>query len=323
MGDNGYDVVPADMTHDLGQWSAASEAMGRAAKKAENADTVAFGSFASHLETIYTGAAGSAKTYFTAGQTSLKGMSTNLANNGGQYAQDDTDSDGKVRGAGSGGGGNGGGSGQGAGEHGGKDKDHYAQLMSTPNPMPTDPKDPDITFDRVVDPETGEVSWTPREMTPGEATATDGRDVEKIPQRADRIVVTMVDGEPRITYVDSGPDASLEVARDPGAKDVDTGPRWEGEPAKNLEGRVVAGSGAVEPQPQAQLQPEPPAPEWSRELPEGADYAVAEVRNGEVHLVFLDVQGNEVTMNADHRLGLAGAAGPEQVPVADQPISMA
>lgn len=316
MGEQGFKVVPADMTHDLGQWNAASEALGRAAKKGENAGTVAFGSFAPHIETIYTGAASGSSSFFTAGKTSLAGMATNLANNGGQYSQDDTDSDGKVRGAGAGGGGGGGGQGQGAGGHGGKDSDHYSQLMSTPNPMPTDPKDPEVTFDRNVDPETGEVSWTQREMKPGESEAIDGRDVERIPQRADRIVVTMVDGEPRITYVDDGPRSGVESTPGTGGKATGSEVRWEGEQGATPEGRVAAGSGAVEPQPQSPL-PLAPADEWSRKLPEGADYAVAEVRDGEVHLVFLDVEGNEVTMTADHHLGEAApAAVPVPEPVA-------
>ena len=204
MGDTSFKVVPADMTHDQGQWNSASAALGRAATEAEKADTIAFGSFASLLKTAYEGPAGDAKAFFSAGETQLANVAANVASNLSRYVGDDKDAGSKVRGAGAG-------SGSGpspqpgpGGEHGGKGEDHYADLMGGPKPMPSDPKDPAITFDRNVDEKTGEVSWTPREMKPGEAVAVDGRDVERIPQRADRIVVTMVDGEPQITYVDQG-----------------------------------------------------------------------------------------------------------------------
>lgn len=298
MGDRNFRVVPADMTHDQGQWNAASAALGRAAKKADNADTIAFGSFASLIKTKYEGPAAEAGSYFTAGETQLAGVASNIGSNLARYTGDDQDAGGRVRGAGAGqGSGSSSDPGPG-GEQGGKGTDHYADLMGAPKPMPTDPKDPAITFDRQVDPKTGEVSWEPREMRAGEAVATDGRDVERIPERADRIVVTMVDGEPRITYVDKA---------EPGGKD----PRWESEDGLPPGTRIVPGSGAEEPQ----LQPEPqgqPVTEWSRKLPEGADYAVAEVRDGEVHLVFLDVDGNEVSVSAEHSLGAVPV--PESAP---------
>lgn len=302
MGDASFKVVPADMTHDQGQWNAASAALGRAAAKAEKADTIAFGSFASLLKSAYEGPAGDAKTFFSAGETQLANVASNVASNLSRYVGDDQEAGSKVRGAGAG---SGSGSSQPSpgGEHGGKGENHYADLMGAPKPMPTDPRDPAITFDRNVDEKTGEVSWTPREMEPGEAVAIDGRDVERIPARADRIVVTMVDGEPQITYVDKG---------EANGKDV----RWEAEagvvPEGRIvpaEGRVVPGSGTQEPQPQLQ-----PVDEWSRAVPEGADYAVAEVRDGEVHLVFLDVDGTEITVSGEHSLG--AVPEPTRTPIA-------
>lgn len=298
MGDMNFRVVPADMTHDQGQWNAASAALGRAAAKAENADTIAFGSFATLLKSAYEGPARDAKAYFTAGETQLANVASNVASNLARYLGDDKDAGGRVRGAGAGSGsGTSSPSGPG-GAPGGKGEDHYADLMGGPRPMPSDPKDPAITFDSNVDPVTGEVSWTPREMKPGEAVAIDGRDVERIPPRADRIVVTMVDGEPQITYVDKD-----------GAKGADL--QWQSDAGVRPGSRIVPGSGAEEPQPGAPLQP---VTEWSRALPEGADYAVAEVRDGEVHLVFLDVDGTEITVSGEHNLGEAPVAEPMPAP---------
>lgn len=294
MGAQGFEIVRADMVNDEGQWNAASAALGRAATKAGTVDTVAFGSFAAILKDKYETPAGAARDFFKAGETQLAAVATTIANNSGQYTSDDSGAKGNVGRAGQGGSGSDAGPG---GAEGGKDKGHYAELMSA-NPMPTDPKDPEVTFDRSVNPETGEVTWTQREMKPGEAVATDGRDVERIPQRADKVVVTMVNGEPQITYVDS--DAAPVGGKGSGEA------TWEAAPvADQTAARVVAGSGAVEPGPHLQTQPQPqpqPQTEWTRPLPEGADYAVVEVRDGQPHLVFLDVEGGQVTEIADHGL---------------------
>ncbi|KGN36169.1 hypothetical protein [Knoellia subterranea] len=136
-------------------------------------------------------------------------------------------------------------------------------------------------------------------MQRGEATAVDGRDVERIPARADRIVVTMVDGEPRISYIDTDAKGSAWVGSEgkpvgPEAQVV--GVEWQQESGGDASDRVVAGSGAAEPQRQ------PAQTEWTRALPEDADFAVVEVRDGEPHLVFLDVEGREVTQIADREL---------------------
>lgn len=292
MGDKSFKVVPADMTHDQGQWNAASEALGRAVSKAKAADTVAFGSFAPLVKSIFTTAADTARDNLKAGESATAGMATNLANNNGQYGKNDSDADRKVRGAGARSGSESS-SDAGHADKGGKDKDHYAELMGPPKP--TDPKDPEITFDRHVDPKTGEVTWTPREMKPGEATAIDGRDVERIPQRAERVVVRMVDGEPQITFVDSAPEGKEWEST--GEPDADLRKPGELASQESTQARVVPGSGAAEPGPHLQ-----PQDEFSRRLPEGADYAVVEVRDGEPHLVFLDVEGGEVHQIADHGL---------------------
>ncbi|CAN7485349.1 hypothetical protein [Knoellia sp. LjRoot47] len=302
MGDVKFQVVPADMDADATQWGAASEALGRA-HRAVPALGVSFGGFQSVVGTAYSAADLAVQNVLEVGESRLKATATNVTSNTTRTQDDDKNAGSRVRTAGGGGGGTGAGGGESGGD-GGKGKDHYAELMGTGTsfvqPMPTDPRDPDITFDRTVDPETGEVSWTPREMEPGEGRAVDGRDVERIPARADRIVVRMVDGEPQITYVDkdaeSGgpgvhwqsdggrPVASTQLVADGGTTDA----------------RVVAGSGAVEPT--AEPTAEPARTEWSRPLPEGADYAVVEVRDGEPHLVFLDVEGREVTEVSDDRL---------------------
>ena len=304
MGDVKFQVVPADMDADATQWGAASEALGRA-HKAVPALGVSFGGFQSVVGAKYSAADLAVRNMLEVGESRLRATSTNVTNNTTRTKDSDKDAGTRVRtaGGGSGGGGSAGGEGGAStADQGSKGTSHYAELMGTGTGigavhlMPTDPKDPDITFDRTVDPETGEVSWTPRDMEPGEGRAVDGRDVERIPARADRIVVTMVEGEPRITYVDKDGDtggpgvhwqsdggrpvASAQLVEDGGTPDA----------------RVVAGSGAVEPT------AEPARTEWSRPLPEGADYAVVEVRDGEPHLVFLDVEGREVTEVSDDRL---------------------
>ena len=126
-----------------------------------------------------------------------------------------------------------------------------------------------------------------------------GRDVERIPQRADKSVVTMVNGEPQISYVDTDAD----VRRDPGSQ---ADARWEAAVAEQPSARVVAGSGAQEPGPQWEPGPQPQT-EWTRALPEGADYAVVEVRDGQPHLVVLDVDGTEVHEVSDSSLGVPRA----------------
>ncbi|MFW5474398.1 hypothetical protein ACOCJ5_13910 [Knoellia sp. CPCC 206450] len=306
MGDERIRVVPADMGADAAQWSSASESLGQA-HRAVPALGVSFGGFQSVVGTKYAAADLAVRNVLELGASRLRATSTNVTSNNAQTTSDDRDADSRVRTAASGGGGGGTGSGPGAGigaggdgEHGGKGEGHYTDLLGpqdpTPaDPMPADPKDPDITFDRTVDPETGEVTWTPRVMEPGEGRAVDGRDVERIPERADRIVVTMVDGEPRITYVDT--DAQ---PRDGAAWQSHGGrPIADAEPldlAQDPQPRVVAGSGASEPTAQ------PVRTEWNRALPEGADYAVVELRGGEPQLVFLDVDGKQVTQVADDRL---------------------
>ena len=281
MGNEGFKVVKEDMRHDRAQWETASAALGRAAKKAEGADAVAFGAFSSVLQSPFSSGATAVRDFIVSGQKALSGVATNLANNGGQYATDDKKSEQDVRNAGRGGS-TGNGSEGGAEERGGKDASHCAELL---NGKGVDPKDPHVTFDRRVDPATGEVTWTPRDMRPGEAAAIDGRDVEKIPGTADRIVVTMVNGEPQITYID----------KDANSSGTQAGKSEEHQRPHEF-GRVMAGSGAVEPGMTT------PRTEWSRALPEGADYAVVEVRNGQAHLVFLDVAGGSVTEVADHKL---------------------
>ena len=307
MGDERIRVVPADMGSDATRWSAASESLGRA-HRAVPALGVSFGGFQSVVGAKYSAADLAVQNMLELGASRLKATATNVTSNNAQTTSDDDDADSRVRTAASGGGGGGGGGngagpgggtgGAGGGEQGGKGEGHYTDLLGPQQPhqpMPTDPKDPDITFDRTVDPETGEVSWTPRVMEPGEGRAVDGRDVERIPERADRIVVTMVDGEPRITYVDTdaqprdGATWQSDVGRPVAfAEQVDL--------AQDPQSRVVAGSGATEPTAQ------PARTEWSRALPEGADYAVVELRDGEPHLVFLDVDGKDVTEVADDRL---------------------
>ncbi len=319
MGDVRFQVVPADMDVDATQWGAASEALGRA-HRAVPALGVTFGGFQSVVGATYSAADLAVQNVLEVGEARLRATATNVTTNTTRTRGHDEDADARVRtAAGSGGGGAGGGGsaggGVGTGGGGGKGEDHYAGLLGPqdpslqdpnhPAPMPTDPRDLATTFDRHVDPETGEVSWTARDLRPGEGSAVDGRDVERIPARADRIVVTMVEGEPRITYVD----------RD--AEPVGQGVAWQSEGGWPVEGaqlvgaaqfgvdgeggeatdaRVVAGSGAVEPQAQ------PARTEWSRTLPDGADVAVVEIRDGEPHLVFLDVDGTEVTQVADHTL---------------------
>lgn len=289
MGDTNIRVVPADMDADAARWGSAAESLGKA-HRAVPALGVSFGGFQSVVGATYSAADLAVQNMIEVGASRLRATSANVTSNNTRTKTNDMDADSRVRQAANRGGGGGGadgssrangsnGSGDG-GEHGSRGTSHYADLMGG-RPMPTDPQDPEITFDRTVDLGTGEVTWTPREMKPGEALATDGRDVERIPQRADRIVVTMVDGEPQITYVDE--DARPEVK--------ETG--WEAATGVAPESRVVPGSGAQEPQPQT---------EWCRRLPAGADYAVVEVRDGEPHLVFLDVQGKEVTQVADHTL---------------------
>ncbi|GGB86774.1 hypothetical protein N798_13995 [Knoellia flava TL1] len=304
MGDERIRVVPADMGSDATQWSAASESLGQA-HRAVPALGVSFGGFQSVVGEKYSAADLAVQNMLELGASRLRATATNVTSNNAQTTGDDDDADSRVRtaAAAGGGGGSGGGSGGsagtgGGGDHGGKGEGHYTDLLGpqqSTDPMPTDPKDPDITFDRTVDPETGEVSWSPRVMEPGEGRAVDGRDVERIPERADRIVVTMVDGEPRITYVDT----------DAEPRDGATWQSHGGRPvafaeqvdlAQDPEARVVAGSGATEPTAQ------PARTEWSRALPEGADYAVVELRDGEPHLVFLDVDGKDVTQVADDRL---------------------
>jgi len=300
MGDVKFHVVPDDMDADASKWGSAADSLGQA-HRAVPALGVSFGGFQTVVGQKYSEADLAVQNVIEVGAGRLRATSTNVTSNSGRTKKNDGDADGRVTKAGAGGGGGGGG-GQGSGAGGGagggdgsgsgKGTEHYAELMNG-TPMPTDPKDPQVTFDRHVDPQTGEVTWTPREMKPGEAVATDGRDVERIPQRADRIVVKMVDGEPQITYVDTDATAA------PG-KGQESASEWQaatGEPASS---RVVAGSGAQEPQPQ--LQPTPPQTEWSRPLPEGADFAVVEVRDGEPHLVFLDVNGTEVTQVSDSAL---------------------
>ncbi|GAA4107955.1 hypothetical protein GCM10022415_00300 [Knoellia locipacati] len=306
MGDVKFQVVPADMDADATQWGAASEALGRA-HQAVPALGVSFGGFQSVVGARYSAADLAVRNMLEVGESRLRATSTNVTSNTTRTKDSDKDADTRVRTAGGGGGGGGGGGtgaggdgGASGGDHGGKGSNHYAELMGTGtgagHPMPTDPKDPDITFDRTVDPETGDVTWTPRDMEPGEGRAVDGRDVERIPARADRIVVTMVDGEPRITYVDEDADTG-----GPGVQWQSEGGRPVAsaqlvEPGAPSQERVVAGSGAVEPT------AEPARTEWSQALPEGADYAVVEVRDGEPHLVFLDVEGSEVTEVSDDRL---------------------
>jgi len=315
MGDERIRVVPADMGSDATQWSAASESLGQA-HKAVPALGVSFGGFQSVVGARYAAADLAVRNVLELGASRLRATATNVTSNNAQTTGDDEDADSRVRTAASGGGGAGTGSGAGSGtggagggEHGGKGEGYYGDLLGpqqpiptdpTPtDPMPADPKDPDITFDRIVDPKTGEVSWTPRVMEPREGRAVDGRDVERIPERADRIVVTLVDGEPRITYVDTDAGQRGGAAWEP----------HEGRPvafaeaidlAQDPQSRVVAGSGASEPT--AQPTAEPAHTEWSRPLPDGADYAVVELRDGEPHLVFLDVDGKDVTQVADDRL---------------------
>ncbi|MDT0213821.1 hypothetical protein Q9R29_07960 [Rothia sp. ARF10] len=314
MGDERIRVVPADMGSDAAQWSAASESLGRA-HRAVPALGVSFGGFQSVVGTKYAAADLAVQNMLELGASRLRATATNVTSNNAQTTGDDDDASTRVRTAASGGAGGGSGArvdggagGAGAGSRGGRGEGHYTDLLGPQqpthpvptdpvptDPMPSDPRDPDITFDRTVDPETGEVTWTPRVMEPGEGRAVDGRDVERIPERADRIVVTMVDGEPRITYVDTDaqpPDGAAWQSH--GGRPVAVA-----EPldlAQDPQSRVVAGSGATEPTAQ------PARTEWSRPLPEGADYAVVELRDGEPHLVLLDVDGKDVTQVADDRL---------------------
>ncbi|WP_148232529.1 hypothetical protein [Janibacter sp. HTCC2649] len=310
MGNETFHVVPADMDADAAKWGSAADSLGKA-HRAVPALGVSFGGFQTVVGTKYSEADLAVQNMIELGEGRLRATSTNVTHNIGRTKKNDDDAGKSVSHAGAGGGGGdrgpgtGTGTGPGSGENGGepsggKGKDHYAQLLND-NPMPTDPKDPEITFDRHVDEKTGEVSWTPREMKPGEGSATDGRDVERIPERADRIVVTMVDGEPRITYVDT--DADDGGGPRPSAQPA--GAHWQAADG-SATGRVVAGSGAQEPgaatlQPNSQTQAQPQT-EWSRPLPDGADVAVVEVRDGEPHLVFLDVNGGEVTQVSDTAL---------------------
>lgn len=305
MGDVTFHVVPGDMEADAAKWGSAADSLGKA-HRAVPALGLSFGGFQTVVGKKYSDADLAVQNMIELGEGRLRATSTNVTHNSGRTKKNDDDAGKSVSQAGAGGGGGdrGAGAGPGSGDNGGeqsggKGKDHYAQLLND-NPMPTDPKDPEITFDRHVDEKTGEVSWTPREMTPGEGSAADGRDVERIPERADRIIVTMVDGEPQITYVDSDADSGGRATGQP------AGAQWQAAEGATA-GRVVAGSGAVEPGAQTplQAQPQPPsAPqtEWSRPLPEGADIAVVEVRDGEPHLVFLDVNGSEVTQVSDTAL---------------------
>lgn len=311
MGDVTFRVVPADMEADASKWGSAAESMGQA-HRAVPALGVSFGGFQTVIGQTYSDADLAVQNMIEVGAGRLRATSTNVTTNSGRTKKNDDDADKRVGQAGAGGGGRVGGGGPGeqsggpAGERpseqpgeqpggqsgGGKDKNHYTLLLND-NPMPSDPKDPEITFDRHVDEKTGEVTWTPREMMAGEGVATDGRDVERIPARADRIAVTMVDGEPQISYVDR------DTGSQPGDKGLDTGGHWEAATEHRPETRIVSGSGAEEPRSQPEAQPRT---EWSRALPEGADYAVVEVRDGEPHLVFLDVEGNDVTQVSDRAL---------------------
>lgn len=238
---------------------------------------VSFGGFASVVGTTYSAADLTVQNMIGLGTTRLRAMSTNVTANNGRTKKDDSDADTRVRQAAAGGGGEGDpGPDAGSGDQsGGKGDARYAQLMSA-QPMSSDPKDPDVTFDRHVDPKTGDVTWTPREMKLGEALAVDGRDVERIPQRADRIVVTMVAGEPQITYVDAAAQGSQDQSQ--------------------------------------------PQTEWSRPLPQRADFAVVEVRDGEQHLVSPDVEGAEVrqvsdSASVDRTVSPDRAVSPEKEPL--------
>lgn len=298
MGDTKFRVVPGDMDADAALWSGASGSLGKAVTAVPEL-SISFGRFEDSVGEKYTAADKAVRASIVTGEKRLEAMATNVNANNTRTKKNDSDSDSRVRGAGSRGGGGGGAQGDtgpGGDTTGGKGKDHYSELMGG-NPMPADPKDPEITFDRRVDPDTGEVTWTPRAMKPGEAVATDGRDVERIPQRADRIVVTMLDGEPQITYVDNEAVAHGDEGR---RADVrwESSPGTEAGPVTEPTGRVVAGSGALEPGPIQSA----PQTEWTRALPEGADFAVVEVRDGEPHLVFLDVEGREVSQVSDSAL---------------------
>lgn len=195
------------MDKDAARWGSAADSLGQA-HRAVPALGVAFGGFQSIVGEKYAAADLAVQNVIEVGASRLRSTSRNVSDNNTRTKRNDSDSDSRVRQAANRGGGGGSDAGTDSGRHGGsghdegKGKDHYADLMGG-RTMPSDPKDPEITFDRQVDAETGQVTWTPREMKPGEATAVDGRDVERIPQRADRILVTMVDGEPRITYVDN------------------------------------------------------------------------------------------------------------------------
>ncbi len=295
MGDVKFHVVPDHMDADAGLWSGASDSLGKAVA-AVPALSINFGRFQASVGENYSIADKAVRTSIVTGEKRLGAMAANVNANNTRTKGNDGDAGKSVTSAGRG---TSGGTGSDP-DSGGKGKDHYAELMSQ-QPMPTDPKDPEITFDRHVDPQTGDVTWTPREMKPGEATSVDGRDVERIPQRADRIVVTMVNGEPQITYVD---------------KDADAGPTgkgssWQSELTTAPDARVAAGSGAHEPLPQI------PQTEWSRPLPEGADYAVVEMRNGEPHLVFLDVEGGEVSQLRDVTLDDGVPDRPNPTPAAE------
>ena len=97
-------------------------------------------------------------------------------------------------------------------------------------------------------------------------------------------LVTLVDGEPSITFVDRD---------EPGTASMPTtapGPRGE----------------AVLSQ------------QWSQPLPESADHAVIEVRDGEPHLVFLETDGTAVTQVSEVNLR-TGQTTPTEVslPVSD------
>lgn len=305
MGNETFHVVPADMDADAAKWGAAADSLGHA-HRAVPALGVSFGGFQTVVGKKYSEADLAVQNVIELGAGRLRATSTNVTNNSGRTKKNDDEAGKTVTQAGAGGGGGDRGPGagpgpgeNGGGESGGKGKNHYVDLLG--NPMPTDPKDPETTFDRQVDEKTGEVTWTPREMKPGEGSATDGRDVERIPERADRIVVTMVDGEPRITYVDTDADEG----GGPRPSGQPTGAHWQAADG-SAAGRVVAGSGAQEPgattlQTNSQSQAQPQT-EWSRPLPEGADVAVVEVRDGEPHLVFLDVNGSEVTQVSDTAL---------------------
>ncbi|MFW5463338.1 hypothetical protein ACOCJ7_12225 [Knoellia sp. CPCC 206453] len=291
------------MDADASLWSGASDSLGKAVA-AVPALSIKFGRFEDSVGENYAIADKAVRASIVTGEQRLGAMATNVNANNTRTKGNDEDAGKRVTGAGRE---SAGGSGS---DHdaGGKGKDHYAELMSQ-QAMPTDPKDREITFDRHVDPQTGEVTWSPRAMEPGESTRVDGRDVERIPQRADRIVVTMVNGEPQITYVDTDANAG------PGGK----GSSWQSDVATQPEARVVAGSGAQEPLPQV------PQTEWSRPLPAGADYAVVEMRDGQPHVVFLDVQGGDVSELRDVTLadGVADRPVPTAVPErapASQPV---